>query len=164
MQVTIELTYRYYTEYVDVHVMNKINLSQHIWKKDKDQIQSAIKLIEMYTDIEIMLSIIDSEVTMISFGIIEIINQLEMNMVEIDINKHKDLVLLTQGLEPIEEDEVDKTYELVDKNKHYIDTSTKQDKELNNEADEELVEALQEYEKGENRIINNIILEEFNQS
>ncbi|CAG8816656.1 14376_t:CDS:1, partial [Cetraspora pellucida] len=40
-------------------------------------------------------------------------------------------------LEPIEEDEVDETYELVNKNEHYINISTEQDEELNDKADKE---------------------------
>ncbi|CAG8832251.1 411_t:CDS:1, partial [Gigaspora margarita] len=53
-----------------------INFSQHIWKKDENQIKSAIKIIKIYDNIEIILNITDNEVTMISFGIIEIINKL----------------------------------------------------------------------------------------
>ncbi|CAG8450754.1 12527_t:CDS:1 [Racocetra fulgida] len=63
-----------------------LNLSQHLWKKDDNQIQSAIKIIESYTGIEIILTITDDEVTMISFGIIEIINRLGVNAVEIGID------------------------------------------------------------------------------
>ena len=46
-----------------------MTLSQHIWKKDENQIQSAIKIIEQYDDIKILLTVEDSGVTMISFNI-----------------------------------------------------------------------------------------------
>ncbi|CAG8797972.1 20949_t:CDS:2, partial [Gigaspora margarita] len=95
-QVTIELTHEYHAEYVDVRVINEIkeyiqtNLQQtprNIWENlDKNQIQSAIKIIEQYDDIEILLSVEDSGVTMISFGVREIINQLGVNAVEIGVD------------------------------------------------------------------------------
>ncbi|CAG8751126.1 15888_t:CDS:1, partial [Racocetra fulgida] len=45
-----------------------------------------IKIIEQYDDIEILLIVEDSEVTMISFGVKDIINQLSVNTVEIGID------------------------------------------------------------------------------
>ncbi|RIB19546.1 hypothetical protein C2G38_2136760 [Gigaspora rosea] len=63
-----------------------MTLSQHIWKKDENQIQSAIKIIEQYDNIEILLTVEDSGVTMISFGVKEIINRLGVNAVEIGVD------------------------------------------------------------------------------
>ncbi|RIB00258.1 hypothetical protein C2G38_2306711 [Gigaspora rosea] len=63
-----------------------MTLSQHIWKKDENQIQSAIKIIEQYNNIEILLTVEDSGVTMISFGVKEIINRLGVNAVEIGVD------------------------------------------------------------------------------
>ncbi|CAG8814660.1 14803_t:CDS:2, partial [Gigaspora rosea] len=66
--------------------------------------------------------------------------------------RHKDLIPLVQGLEPVEEDE---TYELEDK----LDTDISC-KQLNDKTDDELVEALQEYKEGG----NDDFFEEFNES
>ncbi|CAG8678400.1 21653_t:CDS:1, partial [Racocetra persica] len=51
-----------------------MTFSQHIWKKDENQIQSAIKIIEQYDDIELLLTVEENGVTMISFGVKEIIS------------------------------------------------------------------------------------------
>ncbi|CAG8776194.1 28655_t:CDS:1, partial [Racocetra persica] len=75
---------------------------------------------------------------------------------------YKDLILLTQDLEPIEDDGLDEICELADENKLYIDMLTEQDKQLNVETDKELAKALQEYKESDNNTTDNIILEEFN--
>ncbi|CAG8851549.1 26869_t:CDS:1, partial [Gigaspora margarita] len=49
----------------------------------EDQIKLAIEILNLYNDIEILLYIINSEVIMISFGIREIINRIEINATEI---------------------------------------------------------------------------------
>ncbi|CAG8780224.1 29202_t:CDS:2, partial [Gigaspora margarita] len=100
-QVIVELTHEYHAKYADIRVMDKIkgyiqnNLHQTpwvIWKNlvnisgKKMKIKSAIKIIKVYDNIEIILNITDNEVTMISFGIIEIINKLDVNTVEIGID------------------------------------------------------------------------------
>ncbi|CAG8545628.1 3515_t:CDS:2, partial [Cetraspora pellucida] len=64
LQVTTELTHEYHAEYVDL----------------------AIKIIEQYDDIEILLTVEDNRVTIISFGVIDIINQLRVNVVKIGID------------------------------------------------------------------------------
>ncbi|CAG8644862.1 14083_t:CDS:2 [Racocetra persica] len=144
LQVTTELTHEYHAEYID----------------------SAIKIIEQYDDIEILLTVEDSGVTMISFGVMDIINQLGVNVVKIGIDatfkryrspsfwRHKNLIPLVQGLEPVEENE---TYELEEEididmlveNEESNEADEDLVEQLNNETYDELVDALEEYE-GEN--------------
>ncbi|CAG8684911.1 11567_t:CDS:2, partial [Gigaspora rosea] len=64
----------------------QINFSQHIWKKDKVQIKSAIEILNLHNDIEILLYISNSEVIMISFGIREIIDRIGINATEIGVD------------------------------------------------------------------------------
>ncbi|CAG8754088.1 7518_t:CDS:1, partial [Racocetra persica] len=67
--------------------------------------------------------------------------------------RHNDLILLTRGLEPVEDDELEKEDEVVDED------------ELNvQEIDKEFAEALQEYEEGENNMNDNVIVEESNET
>ncbi|CAG8836484.1 24380_t:CDS:2, partial [Racocetra persica] len=63
-----------------------MNFNQYIWKKDEDQIYSAIKIISAYKDIEIMMHRVDNEVTLICFGITEIIHCLGVNIAEIGVD------------------------------------------------------------------------------
>ncbi|CAG8471738.1 23754_t:CDS:2 [Gigaspora rosea] len=74
-QVTIELTHEYYAKYVDIHITNEIkeyirnNLQQPSWsaylEKNEDQVKSAIEILNLYNDIEILLYIINNEVIII---------------------------------------------------------------------------------------------------
>ncbi|CAG8632278.1 14026_t:CDS:2, partial [Cetraspora pellucida] len=96
MQITIELSHKYHVEYVDVRVMNEIkeyvqaNLQQtprNIWENlNENQIQSAIKIIKQYDDIELLLTVEESGITMISFGVKKIISQLGVNAVDIGVD------------------------------------------------------------------------------
>ncbi|CAG8718659.1 26839_t:CDS:2 [Racocetra persica] len=157
-QIEVELVHKYHTEYADENIGTRspnvtekqiyywwINFSQHIWKKDEDQIQSAIKIIEECDDTEIILSIVENGVTIISFGVIELINKLDVNAVEIGVD--------VTCLEPVENDELEKEDEVVDENE--LDVQ---------EIDEEFAEALQEYEEGENNMNDNVIVEESNKT
>ncbi|CAG8768312.1 15544_t:CDS:2, partial [Racocetra persica] len=69
--------------------------------------------------------------------------------------RHNDLILLAQGLEPVEEDELEE-FELINEKNMPIE-----DMKPNDETDKELAEALQEYEESDDTI-DNIIVEKSN--
>ncbi|CAG8757380.1 27898_t:CDS:2, partial [Racocetra persica] len=90
-EVFIELTHEYHAKYADIRVINEIKeyiqiIFTKLPGKDEDQIQSAIKIIEVYDYTEMILNIMDNGITMISFGLIEIIKKLGVNAVEIEEN------------------------------------------------------------------------------
>ncbi|CAG8491544.1 13886_t:CDS:2 [Gigaspora margarita] len=189
------------------------NFSQHIWKKDENQIHSAIKTILSHNDVGLLFYIIENESIMICFEIKEIINNLGVKATEIGVDatsclkktlssdsyvtnpelwicscsaylnnrfllckhlvqlvcplspnffvevkryrtppfwRHKDLIPLAQGLDPVDEDESETDEQ----------TENELDELFSDEIDEELAETMQEYEENENENINHTISQE----
>jgi len=63
-----------------------VEFSQHAWKLDENQVQSAIKLINQHNIVELMFSTIDDQITAIAFGIKELIASVGVNAVEIGMD------------------------------------------------------------------------------
>ncbi|CAG8601244.1 3242_t:CDS:1, partial [Gigaspora rosea] len=60
--------------------------SSKLWKKNKDQVQSAVQLLNNYCDINIMFSIENNGITAIAFSIEKLIDLIGSKAVEVGID------------------------------------------------------------------------------
>jgi hypothetical protein len=63
-----------------------MEFNQEEWKKDKDQVLSAIKLVDRYENVEELFCVAEGGITAIAFNVKELVKSIGLGVVEIGID------------------------------------------------------------------------------